>query len=55
MQKALSCLVRIMLAALIGAMLLFAVFRLTHPIHHCLDATHVLCDGECECDGFNCN
>ena len=24
------------------------------PDHSCVDSTHVICDGECECDGFEC-
>ena len=24
------------------------------PVHKCIDSTHKTCDGECECDGFEC-
>lgn len=24
------------------------------PTHKCIDSTHKTCDGECECDGFEC-
>lgn len=23
--------------------------------HVCIDSTHILCDGKCECDGLGCN
>ncbi len=23
--------------------------------HVCIDSTHLRCDGECECDGMDCN
>lgn len=24
------------------------------PTHKCIDSTHKECDGQCECDGFEC-
>ncbi len=26
----------------------------TQATHTCADSTHALCDGGCECDGFEC-
>ncbi len=26
----------------------------TQTTHTCTDSTHTACDGECECDGFEC-
>jgi hypothetical protein len=26
----------------------------TVPVHKCIDSTHKECDGQCECDGFEC-
>lgn len=25
-----------------------------YPSHNCIDSTHKVCDGECECDGLGC-
>jgi len=29
-------------------------WHIKKPVHVCSDPTHIMCDGECECDGMEC-
>lgn len=42
----------------IGFMIGFGLGYADKPVvipHKCIDKTHKLCDGKCECDGLGCN
>lgn len=47
----------ILAAVIAGAMWLgdsLSIKKYRNYHHECIDTTHATCDGECECDGMDC-
>jgi len=56
-MKRISAATFIVAFAVIGSILLGTALclKIYHDQHHtCVDSTHQSCDGECDCDGYEC-